>query len=240
MKSKLPESLGPWEGEDTISVLIKNEEWDVEIVSARFNPYVAGEILKISLPAAGVCDSVFWRYDVKGQYTVRDVCRLQSGLFSTPEHQSTHPNEVWWSFLWSLSIPPKIRIFWWSISHDCIMTNQNLSRYHVPVNESCSLCNFPMDSTFHALFFCAAIKQLWKSSPFAQVLRAAVQYCTLDLCLWLKDQLSKSEFEDYAIHMWAVWREKQNFLHIDKMKPLEANVSWSSVILPDFHKARDK
>ncbi|XP_073280672.1 uncharacterized protein [Primulina huaijiensis] len=97
-----------------------------------------------------------------------------------------------------------------------------------------------MDSTCHALFFCAAIKHLWKNTLFAPVLRGGSQTCTLELCLWLKEQLSKSDFENFASHTWAVWREKQNFLHSDKKKPLAADVSWSSTLLSDFRKSRIK
>ncbi|XP_075515867.1 uncharacterized protein LOC142550678 [Primulina tabacum] len=55
----------------------------------------------------GECDSLFWRFDDKGNYMVRDGCRLQRGLFSLPEHQLEHPIKSWWAFIWSLSVPPK-------------------------------------------------------------------------------------------------------------------------------------
>ncbi|XP_075492375.1 uncharacterized protein LOC142530426 [Primulina tabacum] len=97
-----------------------------------------------------------------------------------------------------------------------------------------------MNSTLNDLFFCAAIKHLWKNTSFAPVLRGANQSCTLETCLWLKAHLSKSDFEDLALHTWAAWREKQNFLHSDKKKSLATNVSWSLAILPDFCKARAK
>ncbi|XP_075475208.1 uncharacterized protein LOC142505947 [Primulina tabacum] len=211
--------------EVTVSALIQDGEWNANLISNSFNPYVAGEILKIPLSVEGTPDILFWRHDAKGQYTVRDGCRTQRGLFLAPEHQLKHPNEDWWPFLRSLSVPPKIRLFWWSIYHDCIPTNQNLSRHHVSVNESCNLCNFSIDSSGHALFFCAAIKHLWKNTSFAQVLRGNSQADTLELCLWLKDQFSKTEFEEFAIHTWAVWKEKQKYLHGDKEKLSADNVS---------------
>ncbi|XP_075504617.1 uncharacterized protein LOC142542055 [Primulina tabacum] len=97
-----------------------------------------------------------------------------------------------------------------------------------------------MNSTCHALFFCAAIKHLWKNTLFAHVLRGGSQSCTLELCVWLKEKLTKSDFENFASHTWAVWREKQNFLHSDKKKLLAVDVSWSTTLLSDFHKARNK
>ncbi|XP_073294580.1 uncharacterized protein [Primulina huaijiensis] len=96
------------------------------------------------------------------------------------------------------------------------------------------------DSSGHALFFCVAIKHLWKNTSFAQVLRGNSHTDTLELCLWLKDQFSKTEFEEVAIHTWAVWKEKQKYLHGDRKKSLADNVSWSYEILSDFKKARTK
>ncbi|XP_075515385.1 uncharacterized protein LOC142550029 [Primulina tabacum] len=240
MQDTLGDSIVALDREHSVSTLIRNGEWDTDLISASFNPYIAGEILKIPLNDVVVRDSLFWKYDAKGRYTVKDGCRLQRGLFIPPTHQSVHPNEDWWSFIWNLSIPPKIHIFWWRISHDCIPTNQNLYRQHVPINESCSLCNFSMDSTSHALFFCAAIKHLWKNTMFTPVLRGGSHSCTLELCLWLKEQLSKADFENFATHTWAVWREKQNAIHRDKKMPLAADVTWSLSLLSDFRKSKNK
>ncbi|XP_073014599.1 uncharacterized protein [Primulina eburnea] len=104
-------------------------------------------------------------------------------------------------------------------------------------NEDC-LCNFSIDFTSHALFFCAAIKHLWKNPMFTPVLRGGSHSCTLELCLWLKEQLSKADFENFATHTWTVWREKQNAIH--REKNMAAKVSWSISLLSDFHKAKNK
>ncbi|XP_075473415.1 uncharacterized protein LOC142504432 [Primulina tabacum] len=214
MQSKIGEPLGDWDNEATVNELINQGAWDVNLISNRFNPFVAGEILKIPILPTGECDSLFWRFNAKGKYIVCDGCRFQRGLFSPPEHQSEHHIESWWEFIWSLSVPPKVLVFWWSISHDCIFTNPNMFRHHVPVSESCCLCNYPMDSTCHALFFCAAIKHLWKNSPFAHILKGAIQTSSLEICMWLKIHLSKEEFENI--------------------------VFWSSAMICDFIKAQKK
>ncbi|XP_073045488.1 uncharacterized protein [Primulina eburnea] len=81
---------------------------------------------------------------------------------------------------------------------------------------------------------------MWKNTSFARVLRGNSQANTLELCLWLKDRFSKTEFEEFAIHTCAVWKEKQKYFHGDKEKPLADNVSWGYAILSDFKKARTK
>ncbi|XP_073059735.1 uncharacterized protein [Primulina eburnea] len=223
MQSKISRPVIPWEIDTTVDVIIKD-----------------GEILKIPLPTSGRSDSILWRYEAKGQYIVRDGCRLQRGLFSPPEHQVTYSLNSWWAFIWSLSIPPKSRLFWWSISHDCIPTNQNLMRHHVPVSGSCILCNSSMDSTFHSLIFCLAIKHLWRNNTFEHVVRMARHTNTLEICLWLKENQPKAVFEEMAIHAWAIWKEKQSFLHGDRRKSMADIITWSAAMIEDFRKARLK
>lgn len=233
MQSKVGHPLIPWNRWKTLSELIKDGAWDEDLICANFNPYVAGEILRTPLIIA-TQDSYVRKYDSKGRYSVKDGCRLQCGLLSTAEHQSKHPNENWWSFLWRVSIPPKVRLFWWSISHDCIAANQNLARHHVPVSEACVLCNFPFDSTGHSLFFGSYIKHLWKNSKFSFLLRD-VRACPMDLVLWMKEQLHKVDFESFAMHSWAIWRTRQNYIHSDQRDPMTKDIGWSA---SDFRKAR--
>ncbi|XP_075486202.1 uncharacterized protein LOC142525796 [Primulina tabacum] len=56
--------------------------------------------------------------------------------------------------------------------------------------------------------------------------------------IWCPDSLVGRVLK--GSHTWAVWREKQNFLHSDKKKPLAADVSWSTTLLSDFRNTRKK
>ncbi|XP_073041813.1 uncharacterized protein [Primulina eburnea] len=86
----------------------KDGSCDVDLISNTFNPWIAGEILKIPLSSRLCFDTRFWRFDEKGKYSVRNGYRLQQGLFAQPEHQSALLLQSWWTFLWGLSIPPKV------------------------------------------------------------------------------------------------------------------------------------
>lgn len=98
----------------------------------------------------------------------------------------------------------------------------------------------PWNSSCHALFFCAALKVLWKKTPFQHVLRNASRTNTIEICLWLKVQMTKEEFELLAMHTWAIWREKQKFLHGDKRILMTEIIPWSSAMLSEFQKAHLK
>lgn len=131
-----------WNHEPRVSSLIRECTWDVELTSNNFNPYVT-RYSKNSSSSNEIGDSRYWQqpqHDPKGQYSVRDGYRLQQGLFEPSEHQSELLHEKWWTFLWGLLIPPKARVFWWKVSHDCIATNLNLLYHHFPVNGISVIC----------------------------------------------------------------------------------------------------
>lgn len=105
LKSNIGHYMAPWTNEHKVCSLIKNGVWDKELILNNFPIFIADAILRIPLRATSFEDSRFWRFDMKGRYSVRDGCRLQSGLFETPVHQSVFPNEKWLVFLWNLSLP---------------------------------------------------------------------------------------------------------------------------------------
>lgn len=42
--------------------------------------------------------------------------------------------------LWSLNIPPKLKIFWWKVLHNGLQVATNLVRSRCRINMDCQLC----------------------------------------------------------------------------------------------------
>lgn len=66
--------------------------------------------------------------------------------------------------LWSLHIPPKLKIFGWQIAWDILPIEGNLVLHHVPMSPSCRLCGFFKASTIHVIFLCTMIRKIWKEA----------------------------------------------------------------------------
>lgn len=137
-------------------------------------------------------------------------------------------------FMWNLSLPPKVRNFWRSAVHNCIPKNMNLLRHYVRVNDVCSLCGFPYDSTCHSLFHYATIMKLWKTTPFSSSVKASIGDDIFEFCSWMKEQWIKEQFEEFAIHGWVVWKERQKVIHGEGGKLLPTTLSLSTSLLEDF------
>ncbi|XP_075473411.1 uncharacterized protein LOC142504428 [Primulina tabacum] len=94
---------------DNVNSFIVNGAWNESLIRATFPSYIAEDVLAIPLANNSSEDCRFWLYDPKGKYTVRNGYKLEVGFFNTPSHTSNTHAKSWWKFVWSLSVPPKVK-----------------------------------------------------------------------------------------------------------------------------------
>ncbi|XP_073313627.1 uncharacterized protein [Primulina huaijiensis] len=222
-----------------VSDLIDEGRWKVSLVQQLFSPHLVHDILAIPLPVTPHEDFRFWLFDAKGKYTVREGYKAASGFYDSPMSSSSIKMKSWWKFLWALSLPPKVKIFCWRVIHNIIPTESNLQNHHVPVADVCPLCKASWDSTGHALFVCDAIKSCWKESRFRPLLKQVRHLEVFDILLWMKDKLSKKEFEVFAMRPFATWSERLRLIHKNQGRLEITNTDWSETQLNDFQLAQD-
>ena len=110
-----------------------------------------------------------------------------------------------WNALWSSNISLKVKIIWWRLVHDFIPTTWNLNQHHKPAILSCALCGNGEETTLHGIFLCSAMKPIWKSSKWSQLLEVARHGSMIDLVVWARGVWSKYEFELFAMSVWEAW-----------------------------------
>jgi hypothetical protein len=72
-----------------------------------------------------------WEPEKHGTYSVRSAYRLlerrrrQIEDVNVPNASSADGD---WENVWSLDVPPKVRVFWWRVIHDCLPARLNLSK----------------------------------------------------------------------------------------------------------------
>lgn len=198
------------------------------------------KILKIPLISTTEHDSRFWKNDSKGRYTVRSGYHTACGTLSPPENQSSRSTEAWWKFIWNLNIPLKIRIFWWRLSNDIIPTSANLRMHHIHCLSSCSLCGYYRDSSIHALFLCPAVKHIWKETELWPIISGIRDLETLDCCLWLKMQMSITEFERLATVTWGLWKNRMAVIYGNESGALSQSLDWCDNFIREFKESNEK
>ncbi|XP_073137758.1 uncharacterized protein [Henckelia pumila] len=219
---------------NTVSTLITNGAWNSELVTQLFSHHISRNILGILLIGSSRKDCKFWSFDQKGKYSVQDGYKVEFGFYEPSSSCSADRSKKWWKFLWALSIPPKVCIFWWRAVNNLIPTTVNLKTHHVPVKACCPLCFQGRDDSTHALFSCPIVKSGWKSSKFWTILKKVRHLELIDIFLYLQESLSKLDVENVVMRSWAIRKARQDIIHNNVVPSLAMNVDWCEGFLRDF------
>lgn len=101
---------------------------------------------------------------------------------------------AWWSKLWNLGIPSKIKIFAWKLCHYILPVQANLARRGINTNKCCCRCQEAGENAVHALVECPSSVAVWFLSLFSDQVSKFRGDSGLDLCLFLSKIPRKSSF----------------------------------------------
>lgn len=136
----------------------ENRGWKETEVLNLFDDRVANEILSLPLSPNAKEDTLVWKGNRTGRYTVKSGYNKACVQATTAEQNratiSFQPPRTLWTKIWKLAIPPKIRIFIWSICHNAIPIRENLYKRKVLPDPLCSLCNTHPETTEHLFLLC--------------------------------------------------------------------------------------
>ncbi|XP_057811902.1 uncharacterized protein LOC131026150 [Salvia miltiorrhiza] len=110
--------------------------WDKIKLAAAFLPFEVSAIETIPLSRLGVDDDWYWIYDEKGRFSVKSGYLLATDFYSPHPASTSEEQKKWCSLLWSINIPPKVKIFIWRATKNLIATDSNLVRHHIPTTEA--------------------------------------------------------------------------------------------------------
>jgi hypothetical protein len=154
----------------TVNELIheNRRSWDVEALHENLVQADIEAVLPIPL---GRPTEDFWAWvaEKHGQYSVRSAykllaCRDAQNRDNRGNHSSTSfaNDDPLWKVHWKLSVPPKVRVFWWWVVNDFIPCRANLHHRHIEQLSTCEVCGAKSESTFHALTECTFAKIFWQ------------------------------------------------------------------------------
>ena len=96
-------------------------------------------------------------YSLKSGYKgLRDEARREEALGS-----NSMTKTGFWSSIWKLQVPGKVKHFLWEACLNSLPTKQSLMKRMVPSDPVCHLCRTCTKDTMHALWGCVAAKQVW-------------------------------------------------------------------------------
>lgn len=195
-------------------------------------------ITHIPLPPHPCPDQVYWFYDKRGVYTAKREYQLALRLNHYQGPSTLSSSQVWWKFIWSLFIPPKMRIFLWWALLDILPTSCNLFKRQVIHSPTCQRCNRMPEDTFHALVGCQFAIKVRRLSRLANIVS---NYPSINFSCFVQtlvDSLSKETFESFMALAWSIWRDKNLFLHNKRVNDMWSAVFWAESVIESYQLAQ--
>lgn len=167
------------------------------------------EVLQIasSLTLTDEDDAILWKLESKGIYTV-------SSLYAVVNFRGVTP--VYIHALWKIKVPPRIHFFLWLVSHNKILTRDNLVKRQNLLDLSCLFCS-ETESCDHLFFECVVASVVWHELHRLIGLPVfPVNYENI-AGLWLCDV--KHEFTNVvsAAIMWILWKKRNDLCFNHKL-----------------------
>ncbi|KAF7843911.1 uncharacterized protein G2W53_000816 [Senna tora] len=181
-----------------VAALINSQTrtWNQPLVNQLFAPSVASNILHSPLPLCTSADSFIWKFSITGEYKVSEGYQL----LSDTRHQNNPSQFFPWKYLWSLSIPSKIKNFIWRILNNALPNLTNLTRHHMQLDEICCICQRDSESLHHLFIHCTFARSIWFGS-----------------CLALRiEQFPSTDLQQCLVH-WFLQAQTGNFQEVDAL-----------------------
>ncbi|KAK9008338.1 hypothetical protein V6N11_075236 [Hibiscus sabdariffa] len=202
-----------------------------------FSDEQATQILNMHIPHNDTPDMIVWKAGRSGEYSVRSGYRLligaTEGFSSSPTNQRDIEAKSFFKSLWSLPLPPKIKIFFWRFSNNLIPTLVNLSNQRMNVNTSCNFCNLEVESVEHLSHSCPFVQQILYSLGIEPPIFNQEQ-SWLEWLAGFFIKLSLLQRKLLTISYWAIWFMRNQKMHEDLQENVRQTVNFISLQLTEF------
>ncbi|KAF4401820.1 hypothetical protein G4B88_013107 [Cannabis sativa] len=154
-------------------------------------------------------DTLFWPFTPNGQYIVKSGYRVGREMNLNPTRCSNMTDiQKWWKMIWSLHLPPRMKLFGWRVCHNWLPAKMNLKHRGMEVNTRCELCTRYDETLTHALWSCDKVKCIWKLLPWYKQASKLGEGSMFDILKSLEQIINKQDFEDTIKILWAIWENR--------------------------------
>lgn len=214
---------------------IDMKRWDVYVVKDIFNDRDQRCILSIPLVADNIADTMYWRHELNGMYSVKSAYKhlqLQKGVWNVEDKDSL------WSLLWRIKAPPKALNLVWRALANCLPTLVQLQHKQVTVQARCPVCDSESETILHSLVTCTLASQCWSVLSDNIICETATEFTE-----WLNHVFKvSSEDQNAEIVMlcWAIWHARNEFVLNQKAHMVNRIVASAKQGLTQWKAAQDR
>ncbi|KAL5548938.1 hypothetical protein UlMin_024571 [Ulmus minor] len=218
----------------TVAEFLNPLGWNTQLLEETFWPIDIAEITNITVPRNREADKLWWFFEKKGSYTVKSGYKLACDLNNPIFDSTSAGGSNWWTTLWTLKLPPKIKIFLWRSCLNALPTKDNLVKRGIKTLQSCPRCGEVQESVLHVFFECIYARSLWEDSIFHTQVLSAQSSSYIDRVSLIHAKNAKEDFELFCVILWAIWNDRNNLAHNGFSRPPPETRSFASIYLEEF------
>ncbi|OMO88292.1 reverse transcriptase [Corchorus capsularis] len=163
----------------------ENRSWNIDMVLNTFEKEDAWRILSLAIPRQPVPDRLIWNDNKLGCFSVRSAYYMARRLLGRDVMPIGSRLPIW-KYIWSASVPPKIKYFAWRLVWNILPAKNILRHRGLDVSDNCEVCVEVETSIYHVFFGCRFSELVWES-----------------VCLWvpicLEQWDSETDFWNYFV-----------------------------------------
>jgi len=191
--------------------------WDQQKIQQLFDANIANEILAIPLSQDPKPDTLVWTGNRAGKYSVKSGYNsAYPSTISANQNRAScsfKPPRSLWTQIWSLSAPPKIRTFLWSLCQNAIPTRENLYKRTITTDPLCPMCSSRTETTEHLFLLCKWTKKIWEDHRLqgANITRQIKRFDQ-----WLMEVFDSRRDvparESIGLVLWQIWKARNDWI----------------------------
>lgn len=135
-----------------------DKSWNEHLIKQVFSMDIADKILHTPLISQVEDDRLIWKAERSDKYYVCSAYRL---CVTDLKDSSYNWRPGYWSGIWKLKVPPKVKNLVWRICRGCLPTRIRLLDKGVVCPPNCASCDSNNEDLLHVFFTCPFAVQVW-------------------------------------------------------------------------------
>jgi len=177
------------------------------VVRQVFSVDIANKILHTPLIAQVEDDKILWKAERNRRYSVRSAYRL---CVTELIDSSCLWRPGYWSGIWNLKVPPKVKNLLWRMCRGCLPTRVCLLDKGVVCPTNCASCDFTHEDLLHVFFDCPFAIQVWNRTGLWGSVHHALSHTASapDAIFSLLENLSTELSQRLSTVLWSLWKHR--------------------------------
>ncbi|CAM8956535.1 unnamed protein product [Rhodiola kirilowii] len=172
-------------------------------------------VLKAGSRADRVSNTLTW---IPGSFNIKSAYKVAMDAVNSSRQgigESSNPRilQTFWSRLWKLNLPRKVKIFAWRLYHDGIPTAVNLHRRGISLNTKCKLCGYEMEDEPHLFLHCWWTRSLWDLLRIRTDSIALLSSTMGDWLFYYYTHYDSAQLTLMIMVHWYTWFNRNNVWH---------------------------